>query len=323
MRLVIAAAATAAAADTATAAAGSPSFFFTPAARGPVPANAINITVYHVNPAQYGVAPVNMDTGDALGDAFFDLRSVSTPLECAVITPDNDHDCKNAEVTSPNLVITKLVLEIDRQTGEYGRCNICVNGTDNHGNNNCTNGDYVCSCGDFHHAAPCGAAVGKSDLATRYAGEDCDKSSPLWDCWKTNVAKRTGGTWYSTTKEGWCGNSGTNSCQWRVAHAAKRVNKTCSDRSIYTAAERHAAAAGSTCFHDCGAKTGNAHRNISSPCWIKCFYDAVLGPSGSKPGYDNATAAGMTTAEIREIWQAPFQSEDESLGGCPAMSMYP
>ena len=78
---------------------------------------------------------------------------------------------------------------------------------------------------------------------------------------------------------------------------------------------------GSTCFRDCGAKTGNARRNVSSPCWIKCFYDAVLGPSGSKPGYDNSTAAGMTTAEIQAAWAAPFQSEDASRGGCPAMPL--
>ena len=29
---------------------------------------AKNITVYHVNPVQYGVAPVNMNTADLLGD---------------------------------------------------------------------------------------------------------------------------------------------------------------------------------------------------------------------------------------------------------------
>ena len=35
----------------------------------PIPQQyARNITVFHVNPAIYGVAPINMDTADALGD---------------------------------------------------------------------------------------------------------------------------------------------------------------------------------------------------------------------------------------------------------------
>ena len=45
---------------------------------------AKNITVYHVNPVIYGVAPVNMNTADLLGDMYFDLRSKALPIEvCA------------------------------------------------------------------------------------------------------------------------------------------------------------------------------------------------------------------------------------------------
>ena len=33
-----------------------------------------NITIYHVNPATYGSAPINMDTGDSRGDMFFEFR---------------------------------------------------------------------------------------------------------------------------------------------------------------------------------------------------------------------------------------------------------
>ena len=40
-----------------------------------------NITVYHVNPASYGSAPVNMNTGDAAGDMFFWAKSVATPTQ--------------------------------------------------------------------------------------------------------------------------------------------------------------------------------------------------------------------------------------------------
>ena len=33
-----------------------------------------NLTVYHVNPLHLGVLPINMNTADLSGDAFFDLR---------------------------------------------------------------------------------------------------------------------------------------------------------------------------------------------------------------------------------------------------------
>jgi hypothetical protein len=44
---------------------------------------AINISVFHVNPATYGVAPINMNTADLLGDMYFDMRSKALPIECA------------------------------------------------------------------------------------------------------------------------------------------------------------------------------------------------------------------------------------------------
>ena len=40
-------------------------------------------TVYHVNPLHEGVLPIDMDTADVFGDAFFDLRSKVLPIECA------------------------------------------------------------------------------------------------------------------------------------------------------------------------------------------------------------------------------------------------
>ena len=89
-----------------------------------------NVTVFHVNPASYAPVPLNMNTGDALGDMYFDIRSVGLPLECASGDPTTAHDCDNAEVVSNDLVITKLTLQVRLPFGDYGRCNICVNGTD-------------------------------------------------------------------------------------------------------------------------------------------------------------------------------------------------
>ena len=76
------------------------------------PTQQQDLTVFHVNPAHYPAAPLNMDTGDALGDLYFDLRSVVTPIECAHPSPETGRDCDNQEVVANDLVITKLVLSV-------------------------------------------------------------------------------------------------------------------------------------------------------------------------------------------------------------------
>ena len=60
---------------------------------------AKNITVFHINQDTFGAAPVNMDTGDAPGDLYFDIRSVDLPMECAHPDAHSAHDCSNAEAT--------------------------------------------------------------------------------------------------------------------------------------------------------------------------------------------------------------------------------
>ena len=76
---------------------------------------------------------------------YFDMRSKALPIECAPpISSSAARDCDNAEVSAPDLVITKIVLEIDNRVGEYGRCNICVNGSDHHGTVLCC--AVLCCC---------------------------------------------------------------------------------------------------------------------------------------------------------------------------------
>ena len=87
-----------------------------------------DLEVYHVNPAHYPAAPINMDTADALGDMYFDMRSIATPIECAHPTPSSGHDCDNQEVVANDLVITKLVLSV-RKFGEYGKCKYAASPT--------------------------------------------------------------------------------------------------------------------------------------------------------------------------------------------------
>eukprot|EP00037_Helgoeca_nana_P017311 m.163931 g.163931 ORF g.163931 m.163931 type:complete len:310 (-) comp23933_c0_seq4:143-1072(-) len=280
------------------------------------PQYAVNITVFHVNPEEYGVAPINMNTADALGDMYFDLRTKGLPIECASGDPAAARDCDNAEVANNSaLVITKLIVEIDSRTGDYGRCNICVNGTDNHGNNSCTNGVYDCTCGGFGPPEPCGQAVGVENITEHTKKQSCRGGDPAWQCWHDVTGHKTGGMWYSTYGAGYCGDGSSPppaGCTWRVAEFVKRVNKTCSDNVIYNEVE----SVGLPCFDGCKDSGVGPKRNSSDPCWIGCFYDTVLGPDAGTPG---GTIAGMPLSDLLVAWNLPFATTDPTKKGCPAL----
>jgi hypothetical protein len=283
------------------------------------PQYAENITVYHVNPNAYGVAPYNMNTADVLGDMYFDMRSVGLPIECASNSSKAASDCDNAEVVGSDLVITKLVLEIDSRVGAYGRCNVCVNGSDHHGNNSCTDGVYDCACGGYVHSTPCGAAVGVKNISDHVHGHDCREGDPNWECWRDAVGHKTGGFWYSTFGDGYCGDGTAPApagCTWRVAEFVKRVNKTCSDNAVYGEVEKVDAQAADSCFSKCADSVVGPMRNTSSVCWVTCFYNTVIGPAASKPG---GAVAGMPLADLTTAWGLPFDSTDPAKGGCPAL----
>ena len=117
--------------------------------------SALHCPVFHINEGSFGAAPMNMNTGDALGDMsvlcthstrverlrklellskllnqlfgsrYFDLRSKALAIECASGSPSAARDCDNQEVNPPAddpLVITKLVLRVTAQYSTYGRC---------------------------------------------------------------------------------------------------------------------------------------------------------------------------------------------------------
>jgi len=63
-----------------------------------------------------------------------------------------------------------------------GRCNLCENGTDHHGNNTCTNGVYWCMCGDFAHGSQCNASVGWQNLSDWMGGRSCDSREYASSC---------------------------------------------------------------------------------------------------------------------------------------------
>ena len=241
-----------------------------------VPPGGANITVFHINEVSFGAAPLNMNTGDALGDMYFDLRSKALAIECASGSPSAARDCDNAEVNPPTddpLVVTKIVLRVTAPYSAYGRCNVCVNGTDHHGNNSCTNGAYWCSCGYGRGGSQCAPGIGRENLTSHYGGRLCGSGSANYECWKeasaVKMAPGGGGTWYSTVSAGY-GSS------WHVAEVVKRVSKVCADESMNSAVEKAGLSSG--CFQKCGPHATGPSRNTSSTCWIECFESTVLGP---------------------------------------------
>ena len=266
--------------------------------------------------------------------------------------------------------------------GDYGFCNVCVNGTAGvSGECSGQDGQYVCSCdhhGPHGHGAykcdslfglkiclpdwhggslnkteceatcgnstatttafardvatrssrkllqwpprppqPCNGSVGRENITEFFGQFACREGQADWECWRTNVAIKTGGEWYSTTANGYCGDGtrpAPSNCTWKVAKEVKRVNKTCSDSSFYDALETYDAT-NDKCWPTAACATGVA-RNRSQPCWIKCFYNTVLGPDGGKPG---GAIAGMPRDQLLAAWESPFASTDGSKGGCPAL----
>jgi hypothetical protein len=53
----------------------------------------------------------------------------------------------------------------------------------------------------------------------------------------------------------------------------------------------------------------------SSPCWVRCFYQAVLGPDSGKAG---GTVAGIPLDTLVGYWTSAFQDADR--GGCAPMN---
>lgn len=129
------------------------------------------IKVYHLNPISAGVVPVNMDTGDALGDLYFYLGQFLLPVECADphASGSSGFDCNNPERRDPSLVVTEVDLEVDTGYTVYSACNLC-NGTDPLSGKPCELGTYVCDCfSDSNTTAPCDRSkVGKMHVADTF-----------------------------------------------------------------------------------------------------------------------------------------------------------
>eukprot|EP01065_Artemidia_motanka_P000736 TRINITY_DN1033_c0_g1_i1.p1 TRINITY_DN1033_c0_g1~~TRINITY_DN1033_c0_g1_i1.p1 ORF type:complete len:343 (+),score=108.21 TRINITY_DN1033_c0_g1_i1:69-1097(+) len=132
-----------------------------------------------------------------------------------------------------------------------------------------------------------------AELCSGHHYHSCTSTSPDWECWRSNLPRKTGGWWYSTLAEGQC-NATSKTCGWEVA-STQTVNATCHRENMIETVE----AADRGCFQGCGVP-----RNTSSPCWINCFFDTVLGPDAR-----NTTAkpiGGMPLDDIVSGWKRSF-----------------
>ena len=300
------------------------------------PRHAKNITVYHVTEHKFGAIPVNMDTGDALGDMFFDMLEVILyPLTCPD-GPDTPWDkpypspCTNPETAGADLRVNKLTLEVDERYSQYAMCNVGVNDSDPFGGS-CPTDTYCCDC--FSGASPnpgfhqnktrCNATLGYENIFVKFGkfgmkSGGCKRSlrnphPTKAECYASNTFAKLNatshGSWFSSLDSGYCGGSLQGqgqgaACTWRVL-TVEVVKRECHTRVF--GAEVAKTAPG--CLDGCGAQRANS----SSLCWIDCFYQAALGPHAGRPG---ETGGGMSTDALVAAWQKPFLPEAE--GGCPA-----
>eukprot|EP00667_Euglena_gracilis_P017552 EG_transcript_18508 len=285
-----------------------------------LPRNPEPLTVFHVNPVSYGVLPANQNTADFDGFLAFSLMSVWQPLAC-LIDP-TDPNCDNPEIFVPpdKLAVTQLLLEVDPRFGQYGKCNICRQGHDPMDpNRTCVDGEYTCNC-DPWQAFPLSAAIMRhtggwprfttecSSLVGRHhlRHEDmdpCNASMAAVDCWWINMVAKVGGSWYTTPAWGFCNATTVGPCTWWLREVVHRVSKACADDIVFGAVEQ----ARPWCFRSCG------RRNTTSPCWIRCFMAATLGPEAA---YSDAIG-GLPLPVLRDIWWRPFRPV--SAGGCPRL----
>lgn len=284
------------------------------------PKYARNLTVYHVNPHPLGAIPINMDTADAAGDLFFDMHNVFLgPLECPHGAASG-HGCNNPEAIANDLVVNKLMLNVDTRYSGYAKCNIGVNGTDGHGNY-CKDGTYCCFCAGANRwgpPGPCNATVGRENVRNYFGssshGGSCYTGSPDYECWRSNLGNKftetEPGWWYSPQSLGYCPDhpgSATN-CTWNVVSVEKIVDKKCHDQSLWGSVRKVDPAG---CFDNCGSII-----NTTDPCFIRCFFETVLGPDAGQP---HGAVAGMPLDDLIAAWDRPFASDDASQGGCPGL----
>lgn len=217
-------------------------------------------------------------------------------------------------------MVNKLTLEIDERYSGYAACNVGINGSDPFGHP-CKSDTYCCLChvnGSMKEDAPCNATLGYENVYEQFGqwitpgGCKPSKYQPHprpSDCYAaaafTKLNEVNHGSWYSSLDLGYCGAPGS-ACTWRVVSVDKIVQRSC-HATVFGAAVQKNGDPG--CLLGCGSQA----TNVSSPCYVDCFYKAALGPESGTVG---GAIAGMSLDELQAAWRLPFSLESE--GGCPA-----
>jgi len=141
---------------------------------------------------------------------------------------------------------------------------------------------------------------------------------PEDECWTSHAAskltKAHPGHWYSALEFGDCSKHSGANCTWDVLSVDKIVNKTCHSDSFFGAVQKAAPQPFANC-------SKSARPNATDPCWVRGFYEAVLGPNAGKRIGWNVT--GLPLDDLIAFWSAPFESDDPARGGCPPLLVPP
>jgi hypothetical protein len=254
------------------------------------PAHAANLTLYHEFQPQYerlGLA--NQDTGDVRGDAYFVLRSLILPVECAGKGPK--FDCGNPEANSTLNIVSRNTVTVDTRYGTYASCTVSSSG---------------------YHCGGSSKSVGRQDVKARELSHGQPrKGSAAWQWWRLNLAVKMGtpipAYWFSTASAGDCAAAGAGpDCTWRLVATTRKIVARCLETRVTDAVRKQDPA----CFSACPQP-----QNASTACVVNCYMGAILGPTGGtgllQPGQ------GVDPQLIVEAWEAAFDSADPAKGGCP------
>ena len=207
--------------------------------------------------------------------------------------------CESSQEIADNQVYEQTVLEIDTQTGKYALCNPLTSDP--------TGKTWDCQPNEAEFGAGGIIDVGVGCRGT----SSCDKYQFLK--WRLAAAQTLGGNWYSSQPYGDCDNALTanSSCYWRVVETLKIKNASCVNDKVTSLIEE----AGEPCFHGCASAAGGGKKNVTSDCYITCFFNTFLG---------NGTTAGpgVAVAQIMNTYNTAFASEEVDKGGCPLLPPY-
>merc|ERR1719240_456469 len=255
------------------------------------------------------------DYGDAGGDTYFAIRSVLPPLLCDTFRREEPTQealcvryngiavgtCYSEQAYEGVQVARRIEVEVPdgEEFGAYGACN-----PPEHPANQEELCGYECVESDrgagvyegvgaqhLPSSSICNAEVGRRIAGEAEQGSDAVRALH----YDYNLCTTLSGWWYSI------GNASFAGRLWRNPRLLKAIDQRCQMRVLHETVQH---AAGTACFDACpNARTPRGAYNTTTPCYIRCFYDTLLGPGGDTSNY---SAGGMGAAAIAEAWTRGF-----------------